>query len=181
MTGNYKQLKAQIAKLEEEAAAARKIEAADAVATIKALIDEFDLSAEDLGFKTARRGATKGRTTGAPKYRDPATGKTWTGRGKPPTWMSAAIKEGKAELFLVEKAAPANRKSSRAPQTEAAAARGKAARVKNQGTKAATKTASKKATVKAAAKPKAPRPSRKKAVEVAPEVAASAPETVPVG
>ncbi|WP_457844072.1 H-NS family nucleoid-associated regulatory protein [Staphylococcus aureus] len=24
---------------------------------------------------------------GAPKYRDPATGATWTGRGKPPNWI----------------------------------------------------------------------------------------------
>ena len=23
----------------------------------------------------------------APKYRDPATGKTWTGRGRAPTWL----------------------------------------------------------------------------------------------
>jgi len=23
----------------------------------------------------------------APKYRDPATGKTWTGRGKAPKWI----------------------------------------------------------------------------------------------
>jgi DNA-binding protein H-NS len=25
---------------------------------------------------------------GAPKYRDPATGATWTGRGKPPNWIN---------------------------------------------------------------------------------------------
>jgi len=30
------------------------------------------------------KAATK---AGAPKYRDPASGKTWTGRGKPPNWI----------------------------------------------------------------------------------------------
>ena len=28
------------------------------------------------------------------KYRDPATGATWTGRGKPPGWMKAWIENG---------------------------------------------------------------------------------------
>jgi DNA-binding protein H-NS len=33
----------------------------------------------------------------APKYRDPATGKTWTGRGRAPTWL-----EGKDKVkFLI--------------------------------------------------------------------------------
>jgi DNA-binding protein H-NS len=32
-----------------------------------------------------------------PKYRDPVTGKTWTGRGKPPNWMP---KENR-EQFLI--------------------------------------------------------------------------------
>lgn len=29
-------------------------------------------------------------SVGAPKYRDPATGATWTGRGKPPLWIKDA-------------------------------------------------------------------------------------------
>jgi DNA-binding protein H-NS len=35
------------------------------------------------------------RSIVAPKYRDSATGTTWTGRGKQPKWLSAAIKGGK--------------------------------------------------------------------------------------
>jgi len=35
------------------------------------------------------------RSIVAPKYRDSATGTTWTGRGKQPKWLSAAIKDGK--------------------------------------------------------------------------------------
>ena len=30
-----------------------------------------------------------------PKYRDSATGTTWTGRGKQPRWLAAAIRSGK--------------------------------------------------------------------------------------
>ncbi len=35
------------------------------------------------------------RSIVAPKYRDSATGITWTGRGKQPKWLSAAISAGK--------------------------------------------------------------------------------------
>jgi len=35
------------------------------------------------------------RSVVEPKYRDSATGTTWTGRGKQPRWLSAAIKGGK--------------------------------------------------------------------------------------
>ena len=31
----------------------------------------------------------------APKYRDPATGQTWSGRGKEPRWLAAYAKKGK--------------------------------------------------------------------------------------
>ena len=35
------------------------------------------------------------RSVVAPKYRDSATGTTWSGRGKQPKWLAAAIKGGK--------------------------------------------------------------------------------------
>jgi DNA-binding protein H-NS len=38
---------------------------------------------------------TDRRSVVAPKYRDSATGITWTGRGKQPKWLSAAISAGK--------------------------------------------------------------------------------------
>jgi len=38
---------------------------------------------------------TDRRSVVAPKYRDSATGVTWTGRGKQPKWLSAAISAGK--------------------------------------------------------------------------------------
>ncbi len=35
------------------------------------------------------------RSVVAPKYRDSATGATWTGRGKQPKWLAAALASGK--------------------------------------------------------------------------------------
>ena len=42
----------------------------------------------------------------APKYRDPATGETWAGRGARPRWLVARLKTGKKpQDFLIEKKA----------------------------------------------------------------------------
>jgi DNA-binding protein H-NS len=46
----------------------------------------------------------KGKGTVAIKYRDPKNPEnTWTGRGRPPRWLAAAMKTGKAkkEDFLI--------------------------------------------------------------------------------
>lgn len=46
--------------------------------------------------KPAKKSAAKDkRSVVAPKYRDAATGATWTGRGKQPKWMAAALAAGK--------------------------------------------------------------------------------------
>src|SRR4029453_19680675 len=36
------------------------------------------------------KAAATATTVGVAKYRDPQTGKTWTGRGKPPNWIAGA-------------------------------------------------------------------------------------------
>lgn len=73
--------------LEAQIEAARKSEISDAVAKVKALVAEYGLTAQDI-FGGAKRGRKAGSGgTVAPKYRDPATGATWTGRGKAPKWI----------------------------------------------------------------------------------------------
>lgn len=51
------------------------------------------------GRKAAKKVSGKAgmdkRSIVAPKYRDAATGATWTGRGKQPKWLAAAIANGK--------------------------------------------------------------------------------------
>lgn len=52
------------------------------------------------GRKAGKKGGRQSggidkRSVVAPKYREAATGATWTGRGKQPKWLAAAIKGGK--------------------------------------------------------------------------------------
>ncbi len=86
---NYKVLLARKAELDRLIEETRKAEQSGAIAEARALIAEFGLTSEDVfgGGKKARSSATKG-TTVAAKYRDPATGATWTGRGRAPVWIA---------------------------------------------------------------------------------------------
>ncbi|WP_284503539.1 H-NS family nucleoid-associated regulatory protein [Caballeronia sp. GAWG1-1] len=70
----------------------------------------------------------------APKYRDPKSGATWSGRGPAPAWIAAAKDRTK---FLIEKPEPASAKSESAPATKAA----KKVAVKNAARKTTSKTA----------------------------------------
>lgn len=68
------------AKIEE----ARANERAQAVTTIKQLMADFNVSLEELAGKPqSRRNGPQ-----APKYRNPETGSTWSGRGKAPAWIA---------------------------------------------------------------------------------------------
>jgi DNA-binding protein H-NS len=49
-------------------------------------VAEFDLTPQDV-FPAGRARSASSGTKVAPKYRDPATGQTWTGRGKAPKWI----------------------------------------------------------------------------------------------
>lgn len=84
----YKELLQQQEALSLQVEEARKREIADAVTRVRSLVSEFGLSEKDV-FPSTRKAAAGGRTGGkvAPKYRDPATGHTWTGRGKAPKWI----------------------------------------------------------------------------------------------
>lgn len=102
------QAEAKVNELREILAAQKQGARTEAIASIKALIKEHALSASDLGL-SAKKGAARKETSGndkrsnvAPKYRDPATGKSWTGRGKSPTWLALKIAAGhRKEEFLI--------------------------------------------------------------------------------
>lgn len=99
----YAELRQQLAELEEQAALARANEAADVLADIKAKVAEFGFSEEDIfGRRPGRRraGAPAGHHV-APKYQDPSTGATWTGRGRAPRWIVDAKNR---DRFLIRKA-----------------------------------------------------------------------------
>ena len=136
----YADIKAQMALLEEKAA-----EIAGVIKRIKEAISVYGLTAQDLGLgggKAAKGGAprtqrpaAKGKlVVGLAKYRDPATGKTWTGRGKPPNWI-VGVKDRTPYLIDESAAAPAfgARKSDgrKARKSASAPAPGKRARKKS--------------------------------------------------
>jgi DNA-binding protein H-NS len=87
---SYTELLAQKAELEAQIAAAQAERKAEGIAAARALIQEHGLTAADV-FPT--QGKKPKGSVGAPKYRDPVTGATWTGRGKPPNWINGKVRE----------------------------------------------------------------------------------------
>ncbi len=100
----YKELQNQIEKLQKEAEHARKTELSNAIAEIHLKMKEYGISPEDLGFGGSggnkRKAAKSVRRPVAPKYRNNATGETWSGRGKAPKWMAGRDKA----QFLIQNA-----------------------------------------------------------------------------
>jgi DNA-binding protein H-NS len=84
----YQEILSQIEDLKRKAEEVRQQEMAGAIAEIKRLMAQFGISSDDLGF-SGRGNAAKGKSRGivAAKYRDPVSGKTWTGRGRRPSWV----------------------------------------------------------------------------------------------
>ncbi len=91
---SYKELLAQREALEAQIAEARKAELSDAVKRVREIVAEFGLTPSDVftGRAAGQRAPRAGGTV-APKYRDPATGATWTGRGKAPRWIQGQDRE----------------------------------------------------------------------------------------
>ncbi|CAN7641500.1 H-NS histone family protein [Acidovorax sp. LjRoot129] len=89
----YQELMKQKQELEAQIAEARKSEVGEAIATIKKLCADFSLTEKDIFGGKAATGESKSSRKGstvAAKYRDPASGSTWTGRGKAPRWIAGA-------------------------------------------------------------------------------------------
>ena len=113
----YQELMSRKAALEKEAAElqdqienARRAERTEVINQIKSLMSEHGVSFAELGARAGGGGGRSARPakpapTGrkvAVKYRDEATGNTWSGRGLQPNWLKAALSEGrKLEDFAV--------------------------------------------------------------------------------
>ena len=82
--------------LEREIELTKKRDRAEAIAKVRALMSEYGLTLADLGGKTAPapRGASGAKV--AAKYRDAATGQSWSGRGLQPNWLKAALAAGRS-------------------------------------------------------------------------------------
>jgi DNA-binding protein H-NS len=86
---SYKELIAKREALEQQIKAARAAELSEAVSRVHGLVTEFGLTEKDIFGKAT--GASK--TAVAAKYRDPATGVTWSGRGRAPKWIDGQDRE----------------------------------------------------------------------------------------
>lgn len=96
-TPTLHELIAQKAALEREIESRRTQEREEAVARVRAIMAEHGLTLADLGQRQARGSSTtaaKGSKVAA-KYRNTATGDTWSGRGLQPKWLKAALASGK--------------------------------------------------------------------------------------
>jgi len=96
------ELLAQRDALEKQIAEAQRSAKADAIAKVKSLMTEYGLTAADLSGKATVTVKAEGVKKVAAKYRDPASGQSWTGRGLKPKWLQAALNSGKSlEEFII--------------------------------------------------------------------------------
>ncbi|PXW98167.1 DNA-binding protein H-NS [Sphaerotilus hippei] len=88
----------QTAQLEKQIAETLRAERTGVINQIKTLMADHGVTLADLGAKAGKPvKAPAGDVTRkvAPKYRDPNTGETWSGRGLKPKWLSAALETGR--------------------------------------------------------------------------------------
>ncbi|UDG83349.1 H-NS histone family protein [Candidatus Vallotia lariciata] len=86
---SYKDLLAQREKLEKQIEEAKAKELIRIINDIKQKMSDYGLTLADLGFGRSKMAkAVRPRSGVAPKYRDPVSGSTWSGRGKPPKWIA---------------------------------------------------------------------------------------------
>lgn len=90
---SLKDLLSQIETLQNQVAEVRQREVGEAIAKVRAIVAEYQLTASDV-FPSAK-GKSSAKKTGkvAPKYRDPISGNTWSGRGLAPKWLAGKNKD----------------------------------------------------------------------------------------
>jgi DNA-binding protein H-NS len=108
MPSKIEELRAQRDALDREIEATLRAERGAAIEQVRTLMQQYGLSLADLGgagSSSTRRAGRGGPNKGgkvAPKYRNAATGESWTGRGLKPRWLIAALQAGrKIEEFAL--------------------------------------------------------------------------------
>ena len=93
----YAALQQQIAELQKQAEEVRRQEIAQVIADIKATMAQYGITVADLASPAKRTGSVV-----KAKYRDPVSGKEWSGRGIQPKWLREAVAAGRTrEEFAV--------------------------------------------------------------------------------
>jgi DNA-binding protein H-NS len=92
---SLQELLAQKEALEREIENTRKLARIEAVSKVKALMLEYGLTIADLNTKGSGKVGARAGGKVAVKYRNAATGETWSGRGLQPKWLKAALASGR--------------------------------------------------------------------------------------
>ena len=84
---SVEELQAERERLDAEIKAKQDAQKASVIAQIKTVVDTYSIPVDELvealgGLKSKRKGIKAKQ-----KFRDPATGTTWSGRGKEPAWI----------------------------------------------------------------------------------------------
>ena len=74
----------QQAELAKQIDTLKKTNRKNAIEQVKSLMSQYDITVEDLAKKTSSAAGTKV----PPKWQDPVSGATWTGRGRSPSWFN---------------------------------------------------------------------------------------------
>jgi DNA-binding protein H-NS len=96
MTVSLSDLIAQREEIDRQIREAKLAKKSEAIVRIRELMSVHQLTTTDLTVKSSARAPGVSGKKVAPKYRDPDSGATWTGRGLKPKWLSAALKAGKS-------------------------------------------------------------------------------------
>lgn len=88
--------------IEKAIDSAKKQHRAEAIAKIRSLMTDYGLTTADLSGKVSGKASSGKGNKVAAKYRNAATGESWSGRGLQPKWLKAALAAGsKIEDFVV--------------------------------------------------------------------------------
>ena len=85
----YTELLAQKRELQAELDKLREAEREEVIVAICRQMVDYEITVRDLIEASGRR-RPKARARAPAKYRDPGSGSTWSGRGKPPRWIKDA-------------------------------------------------------------------------------------------
>lgn len=97
-TNNLHDLLTQKAELEKQIAEMQRNERSEAIAQVRSLMAQYGLSMADIAAKAGgpKISGPKAGAKVAAKYRNPATGDTWSGRGLKPKWLQSALSAGRS-------------------------------------------------------------------------------------
>jgi DNA-binding protein H-NS len=167
----YQAVRAEIAKLEKQAEELRRQELRTIIAQVRQVVADYGLTAADIGLaggrarSVARKApARASRSAGVAKYRDPKSGQTWTGHGRPPAWIVGAKDR---DAFLIDAPAAKKIRATKPAKAPKAARPAKAPKAPK-----APKAAAKKRAAKPVARGRKGRASSTPAVEIESGVAA---------